>query len=216
MEPQMSVHTCPICTSDNLSAATRTKVFARLHGEVKVELLYSHCASCGSDIVTEQQSVENKKRMRAREKQYEGFLTGQQIFALRRRYGLTQKDAAKVFGGGPVAFSKYESEDILPTEAMNKLLWLAIEMPEAVQRLAEAADVKLKGLATKPDAKARTVAWKSRVFEIGVPIAEPAKLHMLGTLHPHYGANGDFHAETTRFCDTAANDHAEYRQLEAA
>lgn len=218
MNNQMSDHSCPICSSSNLSAAVRTKVFARPHGEVTVELLYSHCADCGSDLVTEEQSVENKKRMRAREKQYEGFLTGQQIFALRRRYGLTQKDAAKIFGGGPIAFSKYESEDIVPTEAMNKLLWLATEMPETVQRLAHAANIKLKGVAADSNSAQRHDNWSSLVFKINMPIHALAIPNLLCTLQPQHGIAGEYPVELkTRFGDLAANDQVEmYRQLEAA
>ena len=45
--------------------------------------------------------------------------------------GLTQKQAAKVFGGGSNAFAKYEAEDVVQSVGMDKLLRLAVEVPDA-------------------------------------------------------------------------------------
>jgi HTH-type transcriptional regulator/antitoxin MqsA len=145
------IEKCPLCGEGNLLLQSRVKVFPREHGEVRVELLYSHCDNCESELVTDLQSRENKKRLNAREKQYEGYLTGEQVFELRRRYNLTQKEAAVVFGGGPTAFSKYESEEIIPTNAMNKLLLVARQFPPVVQFLAGLEKVELRGIAAKKE-----------------------------------------------------------------
>jgi HTH-type transcriptional regulator / antitoxin MqsA len=208
----MSTMTCPICNEGTLAEATRVKTFTRPHGEVSVDLLYSHCEHCGSDLVTEEQSRNNKKRMRAREKQYDGYLTGQQIFALRRRYNLTQKEAGKLFGGGPVAFSKYESEDIVPTDAMNKLLWLAINLPESVDRLATLVNIDLKGATTSP----RLSMHLLRAVEVESTFCKPRTnkelsiKNLLRTVHPAYEENSSKFADgTTQLGEFAANETME-------
>jgi HTH-type transcriptional regulator/antitoxin MqsA len=58
-------------------------------------------------------------------KRIDGLLSGIEIRAIRERYGINQKQAALLFGGGPVAFSKYENDDIAQAESMDKLLRLA-------------------------------------------------------------------------------------------
>lgn len=62
--------------------------------------------------------------MLAFRKSVDGLLTSTDILALRKRYGLTQTQAAQLFGGGPVAFSKYENDDVAHSEAMDSLLRL--------------------------------------------------------------------------------------------
>ncbi|HEC06256.1 MAG TPA: type II toxin-antitoxin system MqsA family antitoxin, partial [Thiolapillus brandeum] len=78
--------------------------------------------------------------MVAFKKQVDGLLSGAEVRALREKLGLSQADAAKVFGGGPVAFSKYESDDVAQSEAMDKLLRLAAEIPAAFEVLAQRMD----------------------------------------------------------------------------
>ena len=217
MVNQMSNMNCPLCNEGSLTAVTRVKVFARPHGEVNVDLLFSHCDRCGSDLVTEEQSRENKKRLRAREKQYDGYLTGQQILGLRRRYNLTQKDAGKLFGGGPVAFSKYESEDIVPTDSMNKLLKVAIEFPDMVDFLAQSAGVALKGIASRRH-ESPDLFRDSSAFSLSPQNTPTLGKNMLGTLHPEYAKiSGRFTDTTTQFGECAANDgNHQSQELEAA
>jgi HTH-type transcriptional regulator/antitoxin MqsA len=80
--------------------------------------------------------------MIAFKKQVQGLLTGNELQVLRKRWGLKQADAAKVFGGGPVAFSKYESDDVMQSDAMDKLLRLAAEVPAALDKLMSDAGVE--------------------------------------------------------------------------
>lgn len=47
-----------------------------------------------------------------------------------------------MFGGGPVAFSKYESDDVMQSDAMDKLLRLAAEVPAALDKLMSDAGVE--------------------------------------------------------------------------
>jgi len=52
------------------------------------------------------------------------------IRAIREACGLSQQEAARVFGGGPKAFEKYESGEVAPSSAMTNLLVLAARRPE--------------------------------------------------------------------------------------
>jgi HTH-type transcriptional regulator / antitoxin MqsA len=52
------------------------------------------------------------------------------VRAAREAVGLSQREAGRVFGGGPTAFYKYESAKMVPSEAMSNLLRLAIDRPD--------------------------------------------------------------------------------------
>ena len=77
-------------------------------------------------------------------KSVDGLLTGTEIVALRKQYSLTQDQAAQLFGGGPVAFSKYENDDVSQSEAMDSLLRLVRESEAAFGVL-----VNVKGMAAE-------------------------------------------------------------------
>lgn len=92
---------------------------------------YQLCDTCTSDYAGMAESKLNKRIVMAFRKQVDGLLTGDEITALRKHYQLTQAQAAKLFGGGPVAFSKYENDDVAQSEAMDTLLRLMRRSPEA-------------------------------------------------------------------------------------
>lgn len=52
---------------------------------------------------------------------------------------LSQDDAAEIFGGGPKAFSKYENDDVAQSEAMDKMIRLAAQLPTAFEHLTRIA-----------------------------------------------------------------------------
>jgi DNA-binding XRE family transcriptional regulator len=49
-----------------------------------------------------------------------GLLASTQLRAMREDLGVTQKEASELVGGGPVAFSKYENEDVAQSVAMDR------------------------------------------------------------------------------------------------
>lgn len=49
--------------------------------------------------------------------------------------GINKSEAARIFGGGPVAFSKYEADDLAQSGVMDRFLRLAAAVPEARKNL---------------------------------------------------------------------------------
>ena len=87
-------------------------------------LHFVSCDTCHSESAGQEESLVNRRGMMAFRKSVDGLLTGAEIASLRRHYKITQVQAAKLFGGGPVAFSKYENDDVTQSEAMDTLLRL--------------------------------------------------------------------------------------------
>lgn len=63
----------------------------------------------------------------------------EEIRRIRRKLGLTQKEAAAIFGGGINAFSRYERGEIEPNTSTMQLLRLLDRHPELLNELKIAA-----------------------------------------------------------------------------
>ena len=132
---------CPICEMGNLHPQIEQIEVEHLGRKGHIDSHYSVCDACHSEQATVADARTNKRKMIAFKKQAQGLLTGSQIRNLRKQWQLTQTQAAKVFGGGTVAFAKYEVDDVMQSEAMDKLLRLAATLPSAREQLMEAAGI---------------------------------------------------------------------------
>ena len=90
---------------------------------------HSVCRECGDEVIFAEQIKRNDCILRDAWRKIDGLLTAQEIVDLRNKLGLTQQDAAKVFGGGVNAFSKYERSEVIQSVAMDKLMRAALEFP---------------------------------------------------------------------------------------
>jgi HTH-type transcriptional regulator/antitoxin MqsA len=135
---------CPLCGEGHLTPRTEETVTEYAGQQGKVTLRLAECDACGSEVAGEADSRANKRAVLAFRKSIDGLLTGAEIRALREKYGITQDQAARLFGGGPKAFSTYEADDVAHSAAMDTLLRLALRSEEAFWEL-----VALKGMAAE-------------------------------------------------------------------
>jgi HTH-type transcriptional regulator/antitoxin MqsA len=71
-------------------------------------------------------------RLKARS---EGLLEPEEIRGIRKKLHLSQEAAGLMIGGGPRAFQKYESGDLLPSRAASSALALLAHDPKALSVL---------------------------------------------------------------------------------
>jgi HTH-type transcriptional regulator/antitoxin MqsA len=81
-------------------------------------------------LTDEDNTIRAAARREARAKAKHSTLSPLVIRAIRESCGLSQKEAAGVFGGGRKAFEKYEAGEVAPSSAMTRLLLLAARRPE--------------------------------------------------------------------------------------
>jgi HTH-type transcriptional regulator/antitoxin MqsA len=74
-------------------------------------------------------------RLKARS---EGLLEPEEIRRIRKKLKLTQEAAGQIIGGGPRAFQKYESGDLLPSRAISSALILLDHDPKTLAVLKRA------------------------------------------------------------------------------
>jgi putative zinc finger/helix-turn-helix YgiT family protein len=81
-------------------------------------------------LTDEDNVIRAAARREARAKAKHSVLSPLVIRAIREGCCLTQKEAARVFGGGAKTFEKYESGEVGPSSAMTRLLLLATKRPD--------------------------------------------------------------------------------------
>lgn len=135
---------CDLCEEGTLEQkqGVNTVTYKSVTRELRTD--FYECDTCGVEMTLPQQTRDNKRRMVAFKKEVDGLLTGAEVRTLRERLNLKQAEAAKVFGGGKVAFSKYENDDVTQSEAMDKLMRLAGDVPEALEYLMKSSGVKVQ------------------------------------------------------------------------
>jgi len=135
-----TLHQCPVCDEGQLEPREREeKVLLKDGNEGVFSYSFSVCSDCGSELTTPSQTKVNQARIADARRFAEGLLTSDEIKAVRDTLGLTQSDAANLFGGGPNSFSKYERGEVIQSVAMDRLIRLASENRQVVVRLTEMA-----------------------------------------------------------------------------
>jgi HTH-type transcriptional regulator/antitoxin MqsA len=130
---------CDECGSSDFEVRKEPDTAQRNGQSYTVEMEYSICRQCGDVVLFPEQIKRNDCLVRDAWRKIDGLLTAQEIVDLRNKLGLTQQDAAKVFGGGINAFSKYERSEVIQSVAMDKLMRLALEMPAVLSQLKQQA-----------------------------------------------------------------------------
>ncbi|MCP4701742.1 MAG: type II toxin-antitoxin system MqsA family antitoxin [Gammaproteobacteria bacterium] len=126
---------CPVCGEGKLSMRQTKTELEYCGKQATLPILFAECDVCGSEIARDEESRANKRTVLRFHKQVSGLLSGGEIRAIREQYNLTQTLAAKLLGG-PTAFSKYENDDAMHSEAMDNLLRLMRRSEEAFWELA--------------------------------------------------------------------------------
>lgn len=153
---------CSVCGEGHVMDYTDQVKTEYKGAEGVVPMHYKQCDACGSDYAGPDESRLNKRAMLAFRKSVDGLLSGAEIVDLRKRYGINQKQAARLFGGGPVAFSKYENDDVAHSESMDKLLRLALKSEVSFWEL-----VELKGMSEQVvRKKSRTSSHLKILFQL--------------------------------------------------
>ena len=130
---------CAECGSLDFEVHIEPDEFQRNGHSYTADVEYSVCRQCGDEVIFTEQIKRNDCILRDAWRKIDGLLTAQEIVALREKLGLTQQEAAKVFGGGVNAFSKYERSEVIQSVAMDKLMRLALEMPAVLSQLKQQA-----------------------------------------------------------------------------
>jgi len=131
----MKVRKCPFCGKGQLIRGTRRLSF-KYHDElIRFDQPGDHCNKCKEGIVTGIDLGVTEKYIQNRRNEIDGYLKSDEVKAIRKKLGLTQAQAAVLFGGGPNAFSRYERGEVRQTKALDRLLRLLAKYPKHLAEL---------------------------------------------------------------------------------
>jgi HTH-type transcriptional regulator/antitoxin MqsA len=133
---------CEECGKGHLRPADWESDFR--HGDKTVHvtgLECYRCDNCDVDPVFTDQIRRNQLRIADAKRRSDGMLVGDEIRCIRDQLGLSQQDAALLFGGGTNAFSKYERGDVLQSVAMDRLLKIVAYCPWLADFLRHEANI---------------------------------------------------------------------------
>jgi len=137
-EATMKKHSeaCPDCETGELHLERYNEEF-EYHGQtLTVEGLEClTCDHCGAEIIRPEQIRHGDKLFADARRRVDGLLTGTEIVRIRKNLGLTQRQAAELFGGGANAFSKYERGDVIQSVAMDRLIRMVNAHPGYIAEL---------------------------------------------------------------------------------
>lgn len=130
---------CAKCGSGAWSEITYSDTVDVRGLHVNVEgLRLNECTQCKRQWVSSEQRRHNDEVIKAafvktrdETRWREGLLSGGEIQQVRERFGLSQRDASCIFGGGVNSFNKYESGEVLQSQAMDNLLRITFRTGDA-------------------------------------------------------------------------------------
>jgi HTH-type transcriptional regulator/antitoxin MqsA len=150
---------CPVCGEGTLQADQAANIIAYNGSQLTVPRVFHWCNVCGTELTLTDDARINARVCMSEKQKVLGKVTGKSIRELRKYLGITQENAGKIFGGGPVAFCKYENDDLAPSEPMDNLLWLVQKFPSLAKDLAERNGCTLSEECTRKIASDVNVAF---------------------------------------------------------
>ena len=102
---------------------------------VTIDMPGWYCDSSDESIHTGQDTVVSDRALNRLKARSEGLLEPEDIRRIRKKLALSQTAAGRTIGGGPRAFQKYESGDLLPSRAISSALRLLDHDPKALRVL---------------------------------------------------------------------------------
>lgn len=94
-----------------------------------------YCEQSGESIHTGDDMAASDLALNRLKAQVEGLLLPEDVRRIRKHLKLTQREAGIIIGGGPNAFQKYESGEILVSKAITSALILLEKDPSGIKLL---------------------------------------------------------------------------------
>lgn len=117
---------CPACEKNTgMEIITRPEDFEIKGEKVSIKIKLYHCKECGAEISAPKELGDPFKTAYQEYRKRKGMIQPDSILALRKKYGLTQKELSSLLGFGEITLSRYENGS-LQDQAHDNILKLAM------------------------------------------------------------------------------------------
>jgi len=126
--------TCPVCFEGTLKHGKKRSSFEYRGKILEYDQIGVWCNHCDEGILTGKEALITDPLL-------DEFIAkvdkeeADELLRIRKKLRLTQKQAAKITGGGHNAFSRYERGEIKPLSAVTNLLKLLDRHPELLKEV---------------------------------------------------------------------------------
>lgn len=128
---------CPVCDKGKLTRAIRQLSYAYRGRTTTIRQCGRYCSACSEAILSTQEAASYMRTIKIFRAQVDSaILTPTEVRRIRKRLGLTQRQADEIFGCNPYSFSRYERGTAQQSKLTDKLLRLLDKHPELVAELA--------------------------------------------------------------------------------
>jgi HTH-type transcriptional regulator/antitoxin MqsA len=127
--------TCPVCAQGKLERGTHLQTFRYKGKTLRYEQPGAWCNACGEGILENVDMAATEKLLSDFRANLDGYLPSGEIRRIRKKLGLTRKQAEAMLGADQHAFSRYEAGGTRPPRALDTLLRLLDHHPELLQEL---------------------------------------------------------------------------------
>ena len=129
------MYKCPCCHKGYLTRKTIKNTFHYKGHSIVLDQPGEYCDTCDDGVLNGSDLAYTSKTLRDWHTEIDGFLPSYEVRRIRKKLGLTQHQAAKIFGGGPNAFSRYENAEALQIKATDNLLRLLDKHPHLLEEI---------------------------------------------------------------------------------
>jgi len=133
ISPEM-VRTCHECGA-TMTRGVKPMTFHYKGLSATVEMPGWYCGGCGEGVHSGKDMDVSDRQLNLLKAQAEHLVLPSEVRRIRKKLGLNQQTAGSLLGGGPNAFHKYESGEVLPSKAISNLLRVLEAMPEGLKVL---------------------------------------------------------------------------------
>jgi len=127
----MAEHICPE-TGHPMVREVRPMTIEYKGHSLEVDMPGWYCEHCGEGVHSGKDMVVSDRALNRLKAEVDGLLLPETVKRIRKRLKLTQKAAGTIIGGGPNAFQKYESGEVLISKAIASALLLLDSNPDGL------------------------------------------------------------------------------------
>ena len=149
---------CPSCGGGPVARDTRSTTFEYKGHSFSYDQPGLWCPDCGEVFLHKSDKEATDRLIYNFQAVVDGRLTTDDILRIRKKLGLTQKEAGEKIGGGPNAFCRYETGKAYPTQGAENFLRALDRNPEL---LGAEEEPSLSLPKAPPDSLARFHSWSS-------------------------------------------------------
>jgi HTH-type transcriptional regulator / antitoxin MqsA len=135
------MNTKPICpeTGKPMVRDTRPMTITYKGQSATFDMPGWYCDESGESIHTAEDIKVSDAALKELKIKVENLLRPHEVRQIREKFGLTQREAGAIIGGGPNAFQKYEQGSVTVSKGISNFLRVLERHPEEIEELKKQA-----------------------------------------------------------------------------